>query len=254
MGIIEATDLYRNKGIYVLIQSSDGTVTNVLRETEQVPYTNDNLSTTAIDNPDKRLIIKRRRHVSPQNNQANQDTPKEVRSILRSPPTRRNRGHRRSASLSTSFLSSSILSPVFDYFNTTSLDSPRKDLSPKKKSVQFSLPNDEDGEAYTADVDTDLEAARCRLSCLFREDVYKKTHRRTQARMCMKEIIFGLDVNDFCFFSNEEGVQIPTLISFKTRNDDSSSGQHFTEQPKSPKHHNNIPHHYRRSRQYSFTV
>jgi hypothetical protein len=253
MGIIEATDLYRNEGIYVLIQSSDGTVTNVLKETEQVPYTNDNLSTTAIDNPDKRLIIKRSRHVSAQNNQANQDTHKEVRSILRSPPTRRNRGHRRSASLSTSFLSSSILSPVFDYFNTTSLDSSTKDLSQKKKSVQFSLPNDEDSDAYTANVDTDLEAARCRLSCLFGEDVYKKTHRRTQARMCMKEIIFGLDVNDFCFFLNEEGVQIPTLISFKTRNGDSSSGQHFTDQPKSPKHHN-IPHHYRRSRQYSFTV
>ena len=256
MGIAEATDLDKSNGIYVLIQSSDGTVTKVLQETEQQVLNNDNLSTTAIYKPDKRLIIRESRHVPPRKNLATKDSPKEVRSILRTPPSRRNSGHhRRSVSLPTSFLSSSILSPVFDYFNTTSLDYPRRDVPTNQKNVRFSLPDDEEGEKECAAAVDDIEEARCRLSCLFGDDVPKKTHRRTQAQICMQEVIFELDVNDFLFFSNEEGsrVQVPTLISFKTRNDNSCHGQHLPDPPTSPKHHNS-PHHHRRSRQYSFTV
>lgn len=250
MGIAEITDLDKSNGTYVLIQSSDGAVTKVLQETEHSPNT-DNLSTAAIHKPDKRLIMRESRHASPRKNQATDDSSKEVRSILRNPPSRRNMAHhRRSVSLPTSFLCSSILSPVFDYFNAASLNSSRQDVPPSPKNVRFSLPNDEDGEQeFIAEVDAGIEAARCRLSCLFGEDVYKKTHRRSQARMCMNEIIFELDVNDFLFFSNdEEGslVQVPTLISFKTRKDDSSSGK----SAKRP----NSPHHHRRSREYSFTV
>lgn len=228
--------------------------TKVLVEEERL--TDDsNLSTRAIHQLDNRILERRHRHSSRHRHAAIQDPPKQVQGILRSPDSRRNSSghHRRTSSLSNSILSSSILSPVFDYFGTAALVSSNKDVASNQKSVRFSLSEDEYGDK-SSNADIDMDTARCRLRFLFADanDTPIKTHRRMHARMCMHDIIFGLDINDFHFFSNDEEVYIPTLIVFKPTNHDFSRRQDSPGPPKIPKH--DSPHHHRRSRQYSFTV
>lgn len=236
-----------------LVKSPSGTANG---NTSKAPKEPDNLSTTAIHKPDERILKKRSRHTPQQRNQAIQDSPKEVASILRSPSSRRNCSHRRrTSSLSNSILTSSILSPVFDYFSTASLVSSSREKASNQKSVRFSRPDEEVDDEPRFAVDVDVDAAPCRLSFLFGDvdNTPKKTHRRTHARMCTNDLIFGLDINDFRFLSNDEEIFIPTMIVFKTPNHDINRGQHSqADPPKRPK--DNMLHHRRRSREYSFTV
>jgi hypothetical protein len=142
--------------------------------------------------------------------------PAATRSSLRTPPPRSSERHTSTAS---SFFSSSILTSICGYFGPVSLFSPSEDtdLATKKKHVRFSfIKNDE------------TQSAR-RLSFLLdgEEVPDKPKHRRSLARMSMKDILFELDINDF---SLETPTDVPTFIVFERKKRKRSSRRRYASQ------------------------
>ena len=222
-------DMNTDKGVASSVTGSSGVVED--RKQTQLYLFDDDLSTTAIHQSVEHRPARHREHIPNQRNERIQDSPREFRSILRSPPPRGNsRHHLRSPSLTSSILSSSILSSVY------SLVSPSKENTKSETRVRFSFP-DTEAEFYSS----------CRRLSILVDDkeTITKVHRRSPARMCMLDILFELDINDF--HPDNKKVSIPTLLVIKRKNHASRchSSQREHPKPRSP--------HQRRTR-YAFTV